>query len=462
MSGTSPTVTGGIHALGGWRRQRGEASLSDVAGTITTGPLSQGGGLPWRRMAAFAGPGYLVAVGYMDPGNWATSLAGGSAFGYALLFVALLSNVMAILLQALCARLGIGAGRDLAQACRDGYPNWVSFPLWLLAELAICATDLAEVIGTAIGLYLLFGIPLLAGVAITALDVFLILALQRLGFRWVEAFVIALLLVITVCFSAQIWLARPDWGGVLFGFMPSAELLRNPDMLYLALGIIGATVMPHNLYLHSGIVQTRVVGDSEAEKKSAIRLATIDSTVALMFALLINASILILAAATFNAGGQTSVTDLDKAHALLSPMLGAPIAATLFAVALIACGLSSTVTATLAGQIAMEGFLDLRMPAWARRLITRGVALAPALLVIWLYGEAAMGRLLILSQVVLSLQLPFAVVPLVWFTAQRSKMGVYVAPRWLSVAGVAVAAIIISLNMKLLWDVAKSAMAGTM
>jgi manganese transport protein len=459
MSGTSPAMRAGVGALGGWRRQRGEASLSDVAGTIATGPLSHGPGLPWRRMAAFAGPGYLVAVGYMDPGNWATSLAGGSAFGYTLLFVALLSNIMAILLQALCARLGIGAGRDLAQACRDGYPAWVSFPLWLLAELAICATDLAEVIGTAIGLYLLFGIPLWAGVAITALDVFLILALQRLGFRWVEAFVIALLMVITACFAAQIWLARPDWGGVLFGFVPSAELLRNPDMLYLALGIIGATVMPHNLYLHSGIVQTRVVGDSEAERKSAIRLATLDSTAALMFALLINASILILAAATFNAGGQTNVTDLDKAHALLSPMLGAPIAATLFAVALIACGLSSTVTATLAGQIVMEGFLDLRMPAWARRLVTRSVALVPAMLVIWLYGEAAMGRLLILSQVVLSLQLPFAIVPLVWFTAQRSKMGPYVAPRWLTVAGVVVATIIISLNLKLLWDVARSAMA---
>jgi manganese transport protein len=452
----------------GWRRARGEASLSDAAGTIATDVASTQGtgvagtgaapGLPWRRAFAFAGPGYLVAVGYMDPGNWATSLAGGSAFGYSLLFIALLSNMMAICLQALCVHLGLGAGRDLAQACRDGYPKWVSYPLWLLAELAICATDLAEVIGTAIGLNLLFGIPLSVGVAITALDVFLILALQRLGFRWIEAFVVALLLVIAVCFGIQIWLAKPDWGGVLWGFAPSTEILRNPDMLYLALGIIGATVMPHNLYLHSGLVQTRKVGDGVAERQSAIRLATVDSTVALMFALTINASILILAAATFNASGQTTITDLDKAHTLLSPMLGTPIAASLFAIALIACGLNSTVTATLAGQIVMEGFLDLRMPAWARRLITRTAALVPAILVIWLYGEGQTGKLLILSQVVLSLQLPFAIVPLVWFTSQRAKMGPYLPSRWLTGMGVAIAGIVIALNLKLLWDVGLAAL----
>src|SRR5882672_4799340 len=306
----------------GWRRTRNAQSLSEVFGTIAVRPQ----GSTFKKLLAFLGPGYLVAVGYMDPGNWATSLAGGSKFGYSLLTIALLSNMMAILLQALCARLGIGAGRDLAQACRDAFPRAVSWPLWVLTEIAICATDLAEVIGTAIGLNLLFGIPLEIGVIITALDVFLILLLQNLGFRWVEAFIVTLLGIIAVCFAIQIALADPDWGAVIRGFAPTANIVTNPDMLYLAIGIIGATVMPHNLYLHSGIVQTRRFGESVEDKREAIKLATLDSTIALMFALLINASILILAAATFHKAGRTDVAELDQAHAFLAPLLGSAIA----------------------------------------------------------------------------------------------------------------------------------------
>ena len=301
-------VGSSLSAPGAWRRERGAPSLAEVNRSI---PVV---GSPWRKMAAFFGPGYLVAVGYMDPGNWATSLAGGSKFGYALLFIALLSNVMAIVLQALCARLAVATGRDLAQACRDAYPRQVGYGLWFLAEFAIVATDLAEVIGTAIGLNLLFGIPLEIGVIITALDVFLILWLQNKGFRWIEAMVIALIGVIAVCFLVQIAMADPDWGGVIRGFAPTTELFTNPDMLYLALGIIGATVMPHNLYLHSSIVQTRAYGETLPEKREALRYATLDSTIALMFALTINASILILAAATFNKTGNIGVEELDKAH----------------------------------------------------------------------------------------------------------------------------------------------------
>ena len=434
----------------GWLRSRGEPSLLDVFRTIKVAP----GGTPWRKFLAFFGPGYLVAVGYMDPGNWATSLAGGAQFGYALLFIALLSNIMAIILQSLCARLAIGTGRDLAQACRDAYPRWVAWPLWLLAELAICATDLAEVIGTAIGLNLLFGIPLEIGVIITALDVFLILWLQNKGFRWIEAFIITLLGVITVCFAIQIALADPDWGQVIRGFAPTTNIVTNPNMLFLALGIIGATVMPHNLYLHSGIVQTRAYGESLPEKREALKYATIDSTVALMFALTINASILILAAATFNKTGQTDVAELGRAHELLAPLLGLSMAPALFAIALIACGLNSTVTATMAGQIVMEGFIDIRLPAWMRRLLTRLVAIIPAIVVTILYGEGQTGKLLIFSQVILSFQLPFAIVPLVMFTASKAKMGPMIAPRWLSVAAAVTAAIIIALNIKLLYDVA--------
>jgi manganese transport protein len=432
----------------GWNRPRGTPSLSEVFGSIRTRPT----GSFWHKLVAFLGPGYLVAVGYMDPGNWATSLAGGSKFGYALLTIALMSNIMAILLQALCARLGIGAGRDLAQACRDAFPRWASWPLWVVSEIAICATDLAEVIGTAIGLNLLFGIPLELGVIITALDVFLILWLQNIGFRWIEALIVTLLGVIAVCFAIQIALANPDWRGVILGFAPTVEIVKNPDMLYLAIGIIGATVMPHNLFLHSGVVQTRRFGESVEEKREAIKLATVDSTIALMFALLINASILILAAATFNKTGQTDVSELGEVHKLIAPLLGSGMAPTLFAIALLCCGLNSTVTATLAGQIVMEGFIDIRLPPWARRLTTRAIAIIPAAAVTIWYGEAGTAKLLILSQVILGLALPFAIVPLVMFTGDRAKMGELVAPRWLTWAAGLIAAILIVLNIKLLYD----------
>ena len=405
-------------------------------------------------MFAFLGPGYLVSVGYMDPGNWATSLAGGSKFGYTLLCIALLSNIMAILLQALCARLGFATGRDLAQACRDLFSKPVSYVLWVLAEIAICATDLAEVIGTAIGLNLLFGIPLEIGVFITALDVFLILYLQNLGFRWIEAFVVATLVVIAICFGVQVALADPDWREVILGFAPTVEIVRNPEMLYLAMGILGATVMPHNLYLHSSIVQTRAVADTLPAKREAIKFATIDSTIALMLALFVNASILILAAATFHQAGHTNVADLEEAQHLLAPLLGSAGAATLFGVALLCCGLNSTVTATLSGQIVMEGFINVRLPAWARRLATRGLAIIPASIGIVLYGESGLGQLLILSQVILSMQLPFAIVPLVMFTADKRKMGELVAPRWVTALAVIVAVVVIALNIKVLVDLA--------
>jgi manganese transport protein len=443
--GPSP---GGAASLSGWRRLGEAPSLVEVFRSV---PVSRTGS-GWRKAIAFLGPGYLVAVGYMDPGNWATSLAGGARYGYALLFVALLSNIMAIILQALAARLAVASGRDLAQACRDAFPAPVAYGLWLLAEIAIVATDLAEVIGTAIGLQLLFGIPLALGVVITAIDVFLVLYLQSKGFRWVEAFVITLLGVIALSFLIQIVLARPEWSGVFAGFLPSAQIVTDPGMLYLALGIIGATVMPHNLYLHSGIVQTRAYGASLPEKREAIRYATIDSTVALMFALTINASILILAAAAFHASGNTQVEELDIAHSLLLPLLGSAMAPALFGIALLACGLNSTVTATMAGQIVMEGFLRLRLPAWLRRLITRSVAIVPAVVVTLFYGEGGTAKLLILSQVILSLQLPFAVVPLVLFTAQRSKLGALTAPRWLTAIAGLVAAIIVALNLKLVFD----------
>jgi manganese transport protein len=359
---------------------------------------------------------------------------------------------MAILLQALCARLGIGAGRDLAQACRDAFPRALSWPLWVITEIAICSTDLAEVIGTAIGLNLLFGIPLEIGVLITALDVFLILWMQNLGFRWIEAFIVTLLGIIAISFAIQIALADPEWGAVIRGFAPTTNILTNPDMLYLAIGIIGATVMPHNLYLHSGVVQTRRFGESVPEKREAIKLATIDSTIALMFALLINASILILAAATFNKAGQTDVSELGEVHKLIAPLLGSGMAPTLFAIALLCCGLNSTVTATLAGQIVMEGFIDIRLPPWARRLTTRAIAIVPAAVITIWYGEAGTAKLLILSQVVLGLALPFSIVPLVMFTADRGKMGELIAPRWVSALAAATAAVLIALNFKLIYD----------
>ena len=415
-------------------------------------PVPRGRGL--RAFLAFVGPGYLVATGYMDPGNWSTALAGGSAFGYQLLVVALLSNIMAIILQALAARLGLATGQDLAQASRRAVPKSVGVTLWLLAELAICATDLAEVIGTAIALKLLFGIPLAVGAVLTALDVFLVLALQRLGVRWLEAFVMSLLLLISGCFLYQVLLARPDWGAVAQGFLPSSAVVCNPAMLYIALGIIGATVMPHNLYLHSAIVQTRHAGETMRERRASIGFAVLDSSIALMLALSINAALLILAAAVFHNSGHPEVTDLSHAHRLIAPILGSGLAATLFAVALLACGLNSTVTATLAGQIVMEGFLELRIPAWARRLLTRLVAVVPAVGVTLAYGEASTGQLLVLSQVILGLQLPFAVVPLVWLTSRRPVMGELVAPRWLTAISAAIAALIIALNVKLVADLA--------
>jgi manganese transport protein len=434
----------------GWRAPRGEPSLTGMFASIRVAT----NGSFWRKLAAFLGPGYLVATGYMDPGNWATSLAGGSKFGYALLAVALLSNLMAIVLQALCARLGVGSGRDLAQACRDAFPRAVSLPLWLLAEIAIAATDLAEIIGTAIGLNLLFGIPLEIGVLITALDVFLILALQAVGFRWVEAFIVGMLGIIAACFAIQIAMADPDWHEVIRGFAPTTRIVADREMLYLALGILGATVMPHNLYLHSGLVQTRAYGNSVPERKEAIRLATVDSTFALCLALLINASILILAAATFHKAGQTDVAELDQVHSFLEPLLGSKLAPTLFAIALLCCGLSSTVTATLSGQIVMEGFINIKLAPWLRRLTTRMVAIVPAAVVTIYAGEKGTAQLLIFSQVVLSLQLPFAIVPLVMFTASRAKMGEFTAPRWLTAIAVLIAALVISLNIKLLVDFA--------
>jgi manganese transport protein len=385
-------------------------------------------------------------VGYMDPGNWATDLAGGARFGYTLLSVILLSNIMAILLQALALKLGIATGRDLAQACRDHYSRPVSFVLWVLCEVAIAACDLAEVIGSAIALNLLFGIPLIWGVCLTAFDVLLILLLQNKGFRWLEAFVIALVATIGVCFAAELVLAGPAMTEVVKGLVPTVEIVTNPMMLYIAIGILGATVMPHNLYLHSSIVQTRKVLPDAESKREAIRFATLDSTVALLFAFFINAAILILASASFHNSGHQEVADIGDAYRLLTPLLGTTLASTLFAVALLASGQNSTITGTLAGQIVMEGFLNIRLPAWLRRLITRLIAIVPAVIVTALYGERGAGGLLILSQVVLSLQLSFAVVPLVYFTSQRAKMGEFVNSRVLATAAWFVAVIIMGLN----------------
>lgn len=407
----------------------------------------------WRKLLAFGGPGYLVAVGYMDPGNWATDIAGGSAFGYTLLSVILLSNLMAILLQALAVRLGIATGLDLAQACRAHYPPPVALALWVLCELAIVACDLAELIGTAIALNLLFGIPLVWGVCLTAVDVLLVLLLQRKGFRYLEAFIISLLLVIAGCFGLQILMARPDAAGVLAGLVPTTAIVTDPAMLYVAIGILGATVMPHNLYLHSAIVQTRRFEPTVAGRRQAIRFATLDSTIALMLALFINAAILIVAASVFHAEGRTDVAEIQDAYHLLAPMLGVPAASTLFAIALLASGQNSAVTATLAGQVVMEGFLRLRLAPWLRRMITRLLAIVPAVIVAALYGESGTARLLILSQVILSMQLPFAVVPLVRFTADRATMGVFASAWWLRSLAWAVAALIIGLNLKLLADV---------
>jgi manganese transport protein len=404
----------------------------------------------WRKMLAFAGPGYLVSVGYIDPGNWATDIAGGSRFGYTLLSVILLSNLMAVLLQSLCVRLGVATGKDLARACRDYFSPRIGFILWVLCEIAIAACDLAELLGSGIALQLLFGIPLLWGVCITALDVLALLFLQGKGFRYVEALVITLVATVGVCFGAEILFSRPDVGGILRGYLPNREITRNPDMLYLAIGILGATVMPHNLYLHSAIVQTRAWQPTPEKKWEAIRFGTIDSTVALSFALFINSAILIVAAATFHFSGYHEVAEIQDAYKLLSPLLGASAASAIFGLALLASGQSSTLTATLAGQIVMEGFLRFRLPPWSRRLATRLLAIIPALIAIVFFGEQSTGRLLVFSQVVLSLQLSFAVIPLVMFTSDRRLMGEFVNPTWLKVVAWAVASIIVALNAWLL------------
>jgi manganese transport protein len=405
-----------------------------------------------KKFLAFAGPGYLVAVGYMDPGNWATDIAGGSAFGYTLLSVILLSNLMAIFLQSLTARLGIGAGLDLAQACRAYYPRPVNFVLWVLCEIAICACDLAEIIGTAIALNLLFGIDLVYGIGLTALDTLLILLLQAKGFRYLESFVMALIVIIAGCFCMELFWAQPEIGAVMSGFIPNSEILTNPAMLYIAIGILGATVMPHNLYLHSAIVKTRAYAKDEKSKREAIRFATLDSTVALSLALFINASILILGAAVFHERGMFEVAEIQQAYQLLTPLLGAGLASTLFAVALLASGQNSTVTATLAGQIVMEGFLNIRLPAWLRRLITRLLAIIPAMAVAILYGESGTAKLLILSQVILSLQLPFAVIPLVHFTSSSKCMETFKIGPIMMILACLISLVIVGLNLKLLFD----------
>jgi manganese transport protein len=414
-------------------------------------------GASWiRKMLAFAGPGYLVAVGYMDPGNWATDIGGGSKFGYTLLSVIFISNLMAMFLQALSAKLGIATGRDLAQACRSHYSRRTGIFLWVVCEIAIAACDLAEVLGSAVALKLLFGIPLLAGVLITAMDVLLVLALQGRGFRLVEAFVVTLIASIGACFAYEIFFAHPLWREAAVGFIPRAEILRNREMLYIAIGILGATVMPHNLYLHSSIVQTRAFGASVRDRREAVRYAIFDSTLALGFALFINAAILILGAAAFHTRGMNNVAEIADAYKLLSPVLGASLASTLFACALLASGQNSTLTGTLAGQIVMEGFLDIRLKPWLRRLITRSIAIIPAALVIGIAGENKVTSLLILSQVVLSFQLPFAVIPLIQFTGDRSRMGEFTNSRITQVIAWLVAAVILFFNAELLWLIFRS------
>ena len=428
----------------GWRRARTTPSLVEVYRTVPV----EGKGL-WRKILAFAGPGYLVAVGYMDPGNWATDLAGGAQFGYTLLSVILASNLMAILLQGLASKLGIVTGRDLAQACRDNYSKPIAFLLWIACEIAIAACDLAEVIGTAIALNLIFGIPITYGVVITALDVLVVLYLQNKGFRLLEALVIALIATVGACFLFEIILSQPPFGEVMRGFVPSPQVVSNPAMLYVAVGILGATVMPHNLYLHSSIVQTRQYDETSEGKREAVRFAFVDSTIALTFALFINAAILIIAAATFHTSGHHEVGEIQDAYKLLTPLLGAG-ASTVFALALLASGQNSTLTGTLAGQIVMEGFLNIRLRPWLRRLITRAIAIIPAVIVAIMYGEAGTAKLLVLSQVILSMQLSFAVFPLVSFTSDKLKMGEFVNRAWLKALAYVVAGIIVGLNIWLL------------
>ena len=442
------------------------AELATAAGSVTVSPrVSQRPSLPeshrtipihpgigwFKKVLAFAGPGYLVAVGYMDPGNWATDIGGGAKFGYTLLSVILISNVMAMILQALSAKLGIVTGRDLAQACRESYSRPVAIGLWVVCEIAIAACDLAEVLGSAVALKLLFGLPLILGVLITALDVLIVLALQGRGFRLIEAFVITLIASIALCFAYEIFFAQPIWREAAVGFIPRWEILRNREMLYIAIGILGATVMPHNLYLHSSIVQTRAFATDAPGKREAIRYATFDSTLALGFALFVNAAILILGAAAFHTRGLHDVAEISDAYKLLTPVLGASLASTLFACALLASGQNSTLTGTLAGQIVMEGFLNLRLKPWLRRLITRSIAITPAVIVIGFYGEGKVTSLLILSQVVLSFQLPFAVIPLVQFTSDRARMGAFANSRFTKILAWTVAAAILGFNFELLW-----------
>ncbi len=443
--GTPPGVDAG------WRRARLAPSLAEVHRSVEVS------GATWiRKLMAFAGPGYLVAVGYMDPGNWATDLAGGSRFGYTLLSVILLSNLMAVLLQGLASKLGIVTGRDLAQACRDHYPPRVAFALWVLCEIAIAACDLAEVIGSAIALNLLFGITLPWGIALTALDVLIVLYLQNKGFRMLEALVIGLVAVVGGCFLFELFISRPELGAVARGFIPTTEIIRNPEMLYIAIGILGATVMPHNLYLHSSIVQTRKYEESAEGKREAVQFAFIDSTIALTFALFINAAILIVAAATFHRTGNTQVAEIQDAHRLLTPLLGVTGASAVFALALLASGQNSTLTGTLAGQIVMEGFLNLRIRPWLRRLITRAIAIVPAAIVAIFYGASGTAKLLVFSQVILSLQLSFAVFPLVRFTSDREKMGEFVNSIGLRVAAYTVAGVIATLNAWLLFQTVRA------
>ena len=429
----------------GWRRARSTPSLAEAYRTI---PVHKRGW--WRKMLAFAGPGYLVAVGYMDPGNWATDIAGGARFGYTLLSVVLVSNLIAVLLQGLALKLGIVTGRDLAQACRDHYSRPVSFALWVGCEIAIAACDLAEVIGSAIALNLLFGIPLTLGIIITAADVLLVLMLQHRGFRMLEAVVITLIATIGACFLFEIVIARPELAAVARGFIPVRSVVMDHAQLYIAISILGATVMPHNLYLHSSIVQTRRYEESTEGKRDAVRYAFIDSTIALSLALFINAAILIVAAATFHGSGNSGVAEIQDAYKLLTPLLGVAGASAIFALALLASGQNSTLTGTLAGQIVMEGFLDLRLRPWVRRLITRGIAIVPAVIVSVVAGERGTGKLIILSQVILSLQLSFAVVPLVQFTSDRAKMGEFANAAWLKALAWFSAAFIALLNLWLL------------
>jgi manganese transport protein len=431
-----------------WRRERTSLSLPEVHGSVEV-PVTASF---WRKLFAFAGPGYLVAVGYMDPGNWATDIEGGARYGYALLSMIMLSNLMAIVLQALSARLGIASGRDLAQACRDAYSRPTTIVLWILCELAIAACDLAEVLGAAIALNLLFGLPLIPGVCITALDVLIVLSMQHRGFRYVEALVVLMILGIAGCFAVELWLSRPDVGAVARGFVPTLEVARNPHMLYVAIAILGATVMPHNLYLHSSIVQTRKYTDSVESRREAIRFATLDSTIALMSALFINAAILIVASSTFHGTGYEHVADISDAYKLLSPLLGTAVASALFAGALLLSGQNATLTGTLAGQIVMEGFLSIRIRPWLRRLITRLLAIIPAIIVLAIYGDRGSGPLIVFSQVILSLQLPFAVFPLVMFTGDHAKMGRFVAPLWMRALAWPMAIFILLLNAWLLWQ----------